>query len=106
MAGLGFLLLLVSLVVAMLAEQFELAQLAIASAGVGAGLLFPISLTLASDLENPERAYAVKLTVEQLLPAALLVLMSVGIIAAGVESLLLAIVAVVALCALCLFVLL
>ena len=105
MAGVGFLLLSVSLVVAMTAERFELAQIAIASAGIGAGLLFPISLTLASDLQNSERAYAVKLTVEQLIPAFLLVLISVGVIAAGLDSLLTALLVVVALCAAFLFVL-
>ena len=94
----GFSLLLLSLFVALQADSFSIAQIAIASAGVGAGLLFPISLTLASDMERTERAYGIKLAAEQLVPAVLLVLISLGAIGAGMDHLLKAVLVVIVIC--------
>ena len=98
MSLLGYALLSTSLLVTYFADSFALAQLAIASAGVGAGLLFPISLTLAADMEQAERAYAVKLAAEQLVPACLLLLVSLGLLMSRLDNLLLAMIAVIAVC--------
>ena len=59
-----------------LAESFAVAQISLALVGVGAGLLFPISFTIASEMKNTDRVFAVKLTAEQLVPAAMLFLLT------------------------------
>jgi predicted MFS family arabinose efflux permease len=95
----GFSFMLLSLTVALTAADFMTAQLAIAAVGVGAGVLYPVSLTLASDMANTERVYAIKLAVEQLVPAALLVLMSLGWwLGVGLQNILTAVIVVVFLC--------
>ena len=78
MGFLGFIVMLSSLSVALAAKDFSMARLAVACSGLGAGILFPISLTLASDMTHTERVFSVKLTIEQLVPAALLIAMSLG----------------------------
>jgi hypothetical protein len=47
-----------------------------AVAGLGAGILFPVSLTLAADTRRPERTYALKIMPEQLIPAAILLILA------------------------------
>ena len=95
----GFVLMLLALFVALGSESFQSAQFAIAAVGVGAGLLYPISLTLASDMINTERVYAIKLAVEQLVPAGLLILLSLGwLITSDINSIFTAIIVVVILC--------
>lgn len=88
----GYLIMLVSLGLALLAPAYGAARMAIAASGLGAGLLFPVSLTLVSDMEHTERVYAIKLAVEQLVPAGLLILLSMGLLlASGVQATLAAI---------------
>jgi predicted MFS family arabinose efflux permease len=95
----GFAIMLSALAVAYQADSYAQVQLAITVVGLGAGVLYPISLTLASDMDNTERVYAIKLSVEQLVPASLLVLMSLGwLIGPGVQHMLLAALLVVFLC--------
>lgn len=95
----GFAIMLSALAIAYMAESFFQVQVAITVVGVGAGLLYPISLTLASDMANNERVYAIKLSVEQLVPAGLLVLMSLGwLIRPELQDMLLAASVVVILC--------
>lgn len=50
-------------------------------------MLYPISLTLVSDMEHTERVYAIKLAVEQLVPAGLLLLISAGVFVFMAEGL-------------------
>jgi predicted MFS family arabinose efflux permease len=78
MSLLGFAIMTASLALAWSATSFNVARLAVAASGLGAGLLYPISLTLASDMEHTERVFSIKLTVEQLVPAGLLIAMSLG----------------------------
>jgi predicted MFS family arabinose efflux permease len=95
----GFVLMLGSLAVAIMAEDYSLARIAIACSGIGAGILQPVSLTLVSDMEETERVYAVKLAAEQLVPAILLVLMSMGLLLTGtLTNTLTAVTIIVALC--------
>ena len=89
MGFLGFTIMVASLSVALAADNFNTARLAIACSGLGAGILFPISLTLASDMTHTERVFSIKLTVEQLVPAGLLIAMSLGwVFGSGVVSIL------------------
>ena len=95
----GFAIMLSALTVAYQADDFSQVQAAITVVGIGAGLLYPISLTLVSDMANTERVYAIKLSVEQLVPAGLLVLMSLGwLIGPELQHILRAVLAVVLLC--------
>lgn len=95
----GFAIMLSALAAAYHADDFSQVQAAITVVGIGAGLLYPISLTLASDMANTERVYAIKLSVEQLVPAGLLVLMSLGwLIGPELDHILRAVLAVVLLC--------
>jgi len=73
---LGFLAMIIGLSSCVLAESFAVAQISLALVGVGAGLLFPISFTIASEMKNTDRVFAVKLTAEQLVPAAILFLLT------------------------------
>lgn len=66
--------LVVGIALAGFATSHGQAVFAMVVAGLGAGILYPISLTLASDSQNTDRAYALKLTAEQLVPASLLLL--------------------------------
>jgi predicted MFS family arabinose efflux permease len=83
MTLLGFCLMITSLLVALTASSYHVARFAVAASGLGAGMLFPVSLTLVSDMEHTERIYAIKIAAEQLVPAGLLILLTLGIIAAG-----------------------
>ena len=95
----GFIFMLLALSVALNTQSFQATQMAIAAVGVGGGLLFPISLTLASDMENTERVYAIKLAVEQLVPAALLIMLSLGwLISSELSNIVMAIIVIVVLC--------
>jgi predicted MFS family arabinose efflux permease len=75
-ARVGYLAMLSGLLLGAVAPGFAIASLGLAVVGAGAGLLFPVSLTLVSDMEHTDRAYAIKLCVEQMVPAALLFLLS------------------------------
>jgi predicted MFS family arabinose efflux permease len=98
----GYLIMLAGIGLALLAPGYTAARMAVAASGLGAGMLFPISLTLVSDMEHTERVYAIKLAVEQLVPAALLVLLSTGLLlASGVQATLAAILSALLLCLLC-----
>jgi predicted MFS family arabinose efflux permease len=98
----GYLIMLASIGLALLAPGYTAARMAVAASGLGAGMLFPISLTLVSDMEHTERVYAIKLAVEQLVPAALLILLSTGLlVASGVQATLAAILSALLLCLLC-----
>jgi len=65
---LGFCIMVLSLGLALAAPSFTLARIAVAASGLGAGMLYPVSLTLVSDMEHTERVYGFKLAVEQLVP--------------------------------------
>ncbi len=91
MTFLGFVIMLASLSVASMASSLGIAMAAVAVSGLGAGLLYPISLTLVSDMEHTERVYSIKIAVEQLVPASLLILLSLGwFLGSGLEATLLA----------------
>ena len=99
LSGCGYGLMLTGLIVAMDASTFNTARVAIAISGLGAGVLYPVSLSLVSDMEHTERIYAIKLSVEQLVPAALLILLSVGALATtGLSGILVAILITLILC--------
>ncbi|MBT5726072.1 MAG: MFS transporter, partial [Gammaproteobacteria bacterium] len=63
---LGFAAMIIGLVSCVFAESFTAAQISLALVGVGAGLLFPVSFTIASEMRNTDRVFAIKLTAEQL----------------------------------------
>jgi DHA1 family inner membrane transport protein len=95
----GYAIMLSGLLVSFLAPTFAVSSTGLALVGAGAGLLFPISLTLVSDMTHTDRAYAIKISVEQLVPAALLFLLSSSLFAdSGFSSTLLALIAVVIVC--------
>ncbi len=73
---LGFAVMIIGLVSCVFAESFTAAQISLALVGVGAGLLFPVSFTIASEMHNTDRVFAIKLTAEQLVPAAMLFLLT------------------------------
>jgi len=73
---LGFAAMIIGLVFCVFAESFTAAQISLALVGVGAGLLFPVSFTIASEMRNTDRVFAIKLTAEQLVPAAMLFLLT------------------------------
>jgi predicted MFS family arabinose efflux permease len=99
MTVLGFAVMVASLGLALVAPSYVTARLALAASGLGAAVLFPVSLTLVSDMKHPERAYAIKIAVEQLVPAGLLIILSTGVfLASGLNSTLIAILAAVVLC--------
>ncbi len=99
MTILGFVIMAASLSVALSAPSYTVARVAVAASGLGAGLLFPISLTLASDMERTERVFSIKLAVEQLIPAGLLIAMSLGwFLGGGLQGTLIAILGALALC--------
>lgn len=80
---LGFGLMVASLGFALMASSYDAARLSVAASGLGAGMLFPVSLTLVSDMEQTERVYGIKIAVEQLVPAGLLILLSAGLFMSG-----------------------
>jgi predicted MFS family arabinose efflux permease len=95
----GYSGMLAGLLLCVFADSFELACLGLAIVGAGAGLLFPISLTLVSDMEKVDRTYAIKISAEQLVPAGLLFLLSSALFAGYSQVLLLlALMSVVILC--------
>jgi predicted MFS family arabinose efflux permease len=97
----GYAGMLAGLLLCVFAGSFEVACLGLAIVGAGAGLLFPISLTLVSDMEKVDRTYAIKISAEQLVPAGLLLLLSSALFAGyGQTQLLLALACVVILCVL------
>jgi predicted MFS family arabinose efflux permease len=83
LSGCGFSLMLVSIFAALNASSYDAARVAIAASGLGAGLLYPVSMSLVSDMVHTERVYAIKLAIEQLVPAALLILLAMGTLAAS-----------------------
>ena len=95
----GYAIMLVGLLVSLLAPSFAIASSGLAVVGAGAGLLFPISLTLVSDMTHTDRVYAIKIAAEQLVPAAVLFLLSSSLFAAaGLSTTLIALIAVVSVC--------
>jgi len=94
----AYAVLLVGIALAVLSASYEQAIVGMAVAGIGAGILFPISLTLASDTQNTDRTYALKLTAEQLVPASLLLLIPLLGLGAGLSSILLLAAATVVVC--------
>ena len=62
------------------APDFQYAIVAMVITGAGAALLLPISLTLVSDMRHVERAYAITLSFEQLVPALLLLALSASLL--------------------------
>ncbi|MDH3991925.1 MAG: MFS transporter [Gammaproteobacteria bacterium] len=95
----GYAIMLLGLLVTLIAPSFVVASSGLALVGAGAGLLFPISLTLVSDMTHTDRVYAIKIAAEQLVPAGLLFLLSSSLFAvAGLSTTLIALIAVVSVC--------
>ncbi|MEP5566572.1 MAG: MFS transporter [Halioglobus sp.] len=94
----AYAVLLLGIGLAVLSSSYEMAIVGMAVAGIGAGILFPISLTLASDTPNTDRTYALKLTAEQLVPASLLLLIPLLGLGAGLSPMLLLAAATVVVC--------
>ena len=95
----GYAIMFLGLLASLFAPSFLVSSMGLALVGAGAGLLFPISLTLVSDMTHTDRAYAIKLAVEQLVPAGLLLLLSSALFAhSGLSTILTALIAVVCLC--------
>lgn len=68
--GFGFMLL--GVVTSAQAPSFLLVCAGLAVTAVGAALLYPVAMTLVSDMTHMDRVYAFKLSAEQLIPAAIL----------------------------------
>ena len=99
MSLLGFTIMIASLGLGLASSSEFAVRTAVAASGLGAGILYPVSLTLVSDMRHKERVYGIKLAVEQLVPAGLLILLSLGFfISGGLQSTLAAILVVVFLC--------
>ena len=95
----GYAAMISGLLLCLAVNSFVFSSLSLAIVGAGAGLLFPISLTLVSDMEHTDRTYAVKLAAEQLVPAAVLFLLSSSLFMGyGLGTLLVALTSVVTLC--------
>ena len=93
---LGFTAMIIGLLACLFASSFSVVQYSLAIVGAGAGLLFPISFTIASDMQNTDRIFAIKLAAEQLVPAAILMLLTtVLLIISAYQSLFLGILLVV-----------
>lgn len=98
-ARVGFGIMVLGLIITLLASSFTMSSVGLSMVGAGAGLLFPISLTLVSDMERTDRAYAIKMCVEQLVPASLLFLLSSSLFAGfGLRTTLVALLGVVVAC--------
>ena len=77
----GFSLMLAGLLICAFAGTFTAARWGLAVTALGAGLLFPVSLTVVSDMTHADRGYAIKLSAEQLAPALLLFMLSSSLLA-------------------------
>ena len=78
----GFTLMLAGLSVAIAADSFDLMSGGMALVAAGAALLFPICMTASALHSNPNRIFAIRLTAEQMVPAILLI--SVTLVLGGV----------------------
>ena len=78
----GFTLMVVGLGLAVSAASFDLMSGGMALVAAGAALLFPICMTASALHSNPNRIFAIRLTAEQMVPAVLLV--SVTLMLGGV----------------------
>jgi MFS family permease len=95
----GFVAMIAGLSVCLASESFAPTVVGLSVVGAGAGLLFPISLTLVSDMRHADRTYAIKLSAEQLTPAGLLLLLSgAALNGAELQTILFALALVIALC--------
>ena len=56
----GFMAMIIGIGPCVFAETFSVAQVSFALVGAGAGLLFPISFTIASEMRNTDRVFADK----------------------------------------------
>ena len=74
MSHIGFGGMTAGLLICIFGASFTNAKIGLAVTGLSAGILFPISLTLVSDMVKTERSFAIKLSTEQLVPAGLLFL--------------------------------
>jgi predicted MFS family arabinose efflux permease len=81
--AIGFAAMVSGLLSCAFAESFGWAQYSLAIVGAGAALLFPISFAIASDMQNTDRVFAIKLAAEQLVPAAMLLLLAGTIVIIG-----------------------
>ena len=81
MKHIGFGGMITGLLICIFGTGFTTAKIALALTGLSAGILFPISLTLISDMVQTERNYAIKLSAEQLVPAGLLFLFATTLFA-------------------------
>ena len=78
----GFSLMLAGLGLAIAAGSFDLMSAGMALVAAGAALLFPICMTASALHSNPSRIFAIRLTAEQIVPAILLI--SVTLMLGGV----------------------
>jgi len=67
----------VSLVVTVLAESYRVTLLSLFFCGIGAAVLHTLGYAIISDRRNKDRDFAIKLIPEQVVPAGLLILLSV-----------------------------
>ena len=77
----GFGLLAAGVATLWAAELFWIALLGLCVFATGAGILFPVSLTLVSDMANPDRGYGFKGAAEGIVPGALLFLLASSLFA-------------------------
>lgn len=80
--NLGFLLMVLGLAAATVATSFLWMCLGMVLVAAGAALLFPVCMTASALMENPSRIFAIRLTAEQMVPAVMLV--SVTLLLGGV----------------------
>ena len=79
MKHIGFGGMTAGLLICIVGASFTNAKIGLAVTGLSAGILFPISLTLVSDMVQTERSFAIKLSAEQLVPAGLLFLFATAL---------------------------
>ena len=95
----GYLVMVCGLIALHSADSHNAVLVAMAITGAGAATLLPISLTLVSDMVNTERVYAITISLEQLVPALLLLAISAGLLGQyGLQNTIYAALAITTLC--------
>ena len=78
----GYVTMLSGLVLLLLASDRTMVYVAMTVTGAGASVLLPISLTLVSDMRRVERVYAITISLQQLVPALILIGSGIGLLGA------------------------
>lgn len=73
---LGFGLMVLGIGLCLISTSFVMACVGLAVTAIGAGALYPVCMTIVSDMTHMDRVFALKLSAEQLVPAAVLLVLT------------------------------